>query len=115
MRQPSAASEALGLSPLVSQSNLSHAVPHSNDPADQEQHRNYGSNRERYCDSRGHCLPPRHPVLAYRDKQKNSAGEVPRPPEAIHIPILLDANIYPLRGLLDKIEIDRAIKALTSS
>jgi len=44
-----------------------------------------------------------------------SAGEVPRPAEAMRIPLLLDANIYQLRSLLEKIEIDRAIKALTSS
>lgn len=49
-------------------------------------------------------------AFAYR-----SAGEVPRPPEAMHIPLLLDSNIYQLRGLLEKMEIDRAIKTLTSS
>jgi CheY-like chemotaxis protein len=49
-------------------------------------------------------------AFAYR-----SAGEVPRPPEAMQIPLLIDSNIYELRSLLEKIEIDRAIKALTSS
>ncbi len=49
-------------------------------------------------------------AFAYR-----SAGEVPRPPEAMHIPLLFDSNLYQLRSLLEKIEIDRAIKALTSS
>jgi CheY-like chemotaxis protein len=49
-------------------------------------------------------------AFAYR-----SAGEVPRPPEAMHIPLLIDSNIYKLRSLLEKIEIERAIKALTSS
>lgn len=44
-----------------------------------------------------------------------SAGEVPRPPEAMHIPVLIDSNIDHLRGLLERIEIDRAIKTLTSS
>ena len=44
-----------------------------------------------------------------------SAGEVPRPPEAMHIPVLVDSNIYQLRGLLERIEIHRAIRTLTSS
>jgi CheY-like chemotaxis protein len=44
-----------------------------------------------------------------------SAGEVPRPPEAMQIPVLIDSNIYQLRGQLERIEIDRAIKTLTSS
>ena len=44
-----------------------------------------------------------------------SAGEVPRPSDAMHIPIVVDSNSYQLRGLLEKIEIDRAIKTLTSS
>lgn len=44
-----------------------------------------------------------------------SAGEVNRPPEAMHIPVLVDSNIYQLRGLLERIEIDRAIKALSPS
>jgi hypothetical protein len=33
----------------------------------------------------------------------------------MHIPLLVDANVYQLRSLLEKIEIDRAIQALTSS
>ena len=49
-------------------------------------------------------------AFAYR-----SAGEVPRPPEAMHIPLLIDSNIHQMRSLLERIEIDRAIKALTSS
>ena len=49
-------------------------------------------------------------AFAYR-----SAGEVPRPPQAMHIPLLVDSNSYQLRSLLERIEIDRAIKTLTSS
>jgi len=49
-------------------------------------------------------------AFAYR-----SAGEVPRPPEATNIPILVDSNPHQLRSLLEKIEIDRAIKTLKSS
>src|SRR6201987_5906084 len=44
-----------------------------------------------------------------------SAAEVPRSPEAMHIPLLIDANIHHLCSLLERMEIDRAIKALTSS
>jgi hypothetical protein len=33
----------------------------------------------------------------------------------MHIPLLIDSNIHQLRSLLERIEIDRAIKALTSS
>lgn len=44
-----------------------------------------------------------------------SAGEVSRPPGAMHLPLLVDSNIYRLRSLLERIEIDRAIKALTSA
>jgi CheY-like chemotaxis protein len=49
-------------------------------------------------------------AFAYR-----SPGEVPRPPEAMHIPLIIDSNVSQLRSLLEKIEIDRAIRALTSS
>lgn len=44
-----------------------------------------------------------------------SAEEVFRPPELMHIPLLIDFSIFQLRSLLEKIEVDRAIKALTSS
>jgi hypothetical protein len=33
----------------------------------------------------------------------------------MQIPVLIDSNIYQLRGQLERIEIDRAIKTLTSS
>jgi len=49
-------------------------------------------------------------ALAFR-----TAPEVPRPPEAMHIPLLVDLGGATLRGLLEKIEVDRAIKALTST
>ena len=48
-------------------------------------------------------------ALAYRN-----AGEVPRPRELMHIPVLTDPN-FQLRSLLERIEVDRAIEALTSS
>jgi len=47
-------------------------------------------------------------AFAYR-----SAGEVPRPVEALHIPLLTDSSVFQLRNLLEKIEVDRAINALT--
>jgi CheY-like chemotaxis protein len=46
----------------------------------------------------------------YRD-----AGEVPRPRELTHIPLLTDASNFELHRLVEKIEVDRAIGALTSS
>jgi CheY-like chemotaxis protein len=42
-------------------------------------------------------------------------GNVPRPAEAMHIPLVISTNILQFRGLLEKIEIDRAIKMLTPS
>jgi CheY-like chemotaxis protein len=44
-----------------------------------------------------------------------NASEVPRPPQAMDIPVLVDLSIYQLRSLLEKIEVDRAINALTSA
>jgi len=49
-------------------------------------------------------------ALAYRD-----AREVPRPLELMHIPLLVDISNFQLRSLLEKIEVERAIEALTSS
>jgi CheY-like chemotaxis protein len=49
-------------------------------------------------------------ALAYRN-----AGEVPRPQELMHIPLLTDPCHSQLRGLLQRIEVDRAIEALTSA
>jgi CheY-like chemotaxis protein len=43
------------------------------------------------------------------------ASDVPRPPEAADIPLLIDLNLSQLRPLLEKIEVDRAINALTSA
>jgi CheY-like chemotaxis protein len=47
-------------------------------------------------------------ALAFR-----TAPEVPRPQGAMHIPLVVDLGGAQLRGLLEKIEVDRAIKALT--
>ena len=44
-----------------------------------------------------------------------NAGEVPRPRELMRIPVLTDARNSQLRSLLERIEVDRAIEALTSS
>lgn len=44
-----------------------------------------------------------------------NAGEVPRPRELMHIPVLTDPRNSQLRSLLEKIEVDRAIEALTPS
>ena len=49
-------------------------------------------------------------ALDYRN-----AREVPRPPELMHIRLLIDISNFQLRSLLEKIEVDRAIEALTSS
>jgi CheY-like chemotaxis protein len=43
------------------------------------------------------------------------ASDVPRPAEVVHIPVLIDTGNGQLRSLLEKIEVDRAIKSLTSS
>lgn len=42
-------------------------------------------------------------------------GEVPRPQELMHIPLLTDPRNSQLRSLLEKVEVDRAIEALTPS
>jgi CheY-like chemotaxis protein len=44
-----------------------------------------------------------------------NAGEVPRPQELIHVPLLIDIGNFQLRSLLEKVEVDRAIESLTSS
>ncbi|MGA7294920.1 MAG: hypothetical protein WBW53_16055 [Terriglobales bacterium] len=44
-----------------------------------------------------------------------SASDVPRPPEAMDIPLLVDLSISQLRPLLETIEVHRAINALTSA
>jgi CheY-like chemotaxis protein len=49
-------------------------------------------------------------ALDYRD-----AREVPRPRELMHIPLLIDISNFQLCSLLEKIEVERAIEALTSS
>src|ERR1039457_7319587 len=49
-------------------------------------------------------------ALDYRD-----AEGVIRPPELMNIPLLIDISNFQLRGLLEKIEVDRAIEVLTSS
>ncbi len=43
------------------------------------------------------------------------AEGVIRPSELMNIPLLIDISNFQLRGLLEKIEVDRAIEALTSS
>ena len=43
------------------------------------------------------------------------ASDVPRPAEVAHIPVLVETGNGQLRTLLEKIEVDRAIKGLTSS
>ena len=49
-------------------------------------------------------------AFAYRN-----AGEVPRPRELMDIPLLIDTSNLQLRRLLEKIEVDRAMEALTPS
>lgn len=49
-------------------------------------------------------------AFAYRN-----AGEVPRPRELMDIPLLIDTGNFQLRRLLEKIEVDRAMEALTPS
>ena len=44
-----------------------------------------------------------------------TAAEVPRPSEAMDIPVLLDCSVGPLRGMLEKVEIDLAIKTLSTA
>lgn len=49
-------------------------------------------------------------ALDYRN-----AEEVPRPPELMHIPFLIDISNFHLRSLLQKIEVDRMIELLTTA
>jgi len=44
-----------------------------------------------------------------------SAAEVPRPPELMRVPLLIDNGNGELRRLLEKVEVSRAIEALTVS
>ncbi|MGA8621312.1 MAG: hypothetical protein WB660_22660 [Candidatus Sulfotelmatobacter sp.] len=59
-------------------------------------------------------INPSQPMIIAALSYRN-AGEVPRPPELMHIPLLLDTSNFQLRRLLAKIEVDRAIEALTRS
>ncbi len=52
-------------------------------------------------------------IIAAFDYQ--NSGEVPRPRELMHIPLLIDISKFQLRSLLEKIDVDRAIEALTPS
>jgi CheY-like chemotaxis protein len=52
-------------------------------------------------------------IIAAFDYQ--NAGQVPRPPELMHIPLLIDSRNFQLPRLLEKIEVERAIEALTPS
>ena len=49
-------------------------------------------------------------ALDYRN-----AEEVPRPPELMHIPFLIDISNFHLRSLLEKIEVARMIELLTTA
>ena len=57
--------------------------------------------------------PSQRMIIAALDYR--NAEEVIRPPELMHIPILIDISNFQLRSLLEKIEVDRAIEALTPS
>jgi CheY-like chemotaxis protein len=48
-------------------------------------------------------------ALDYRN-----AGEVPRPQQLMHIPLLIDISNFQLRRLLEKIEVERRIEMLTT-
>jgi CheY-like chemotaxis protein len=57
--------------------------------------------------------PSQGMIIAALDYQ--NAEEVPRPPELMHVPVLIDIGNFQLRSWLEKIEVDRAIETLTSS
>jgi CheY-like chemotaxis protein len=59
-----------------------------------------------------HEINPSQGIIIAAFDYRN-AGEVPRPRELMHIPLLID--ISQLRSLLEKIDVDRAIEALTPS
>jgi CheY-like chemotaxis protein len=60
------------------------------------------------------ALDPIQGIIVAANSFRN-ASEVPRPHEAMDIPLLVDLSIYQLRPLLEKIEVERAINALTSA
>jgi len=57
--------------------------------------------------------PSQKMIIAAFDYQ--NAGQVQRPPELMHIPLLIDSSNFQLPRLLEKIEVERAIEALTPS
>ncbi|MGA2856803.1 MAG: hypothetical protein ABSE40_08035 [Candidatus Sulfotelmatobacter sp.] len=57
--------------------------------------------------------PSQGMIIAALDYQ--NAGEVPRPRELMDIPLLTDIRNFHLCSLLEKIEVERAIEALTPS
>jgi len=52
-------------------------------------------------------------IIAALDYQ--TAQEVTRPRELMHIPLLIDISNFQLRGLLEKIEVDRMLEMLTTA
>jgi CheY-like chemotaxis protein len=60
------------------------------------------------------AINPSQPmIIAALDYQ--NAAEVSLPTELVHVPVLIDASDFRLRRLLAKIDVDRAVEALTSS
>ena len=57
--------------------------------------------------------PSQKMIIAAFDYQ--NAGQVPRPPELMHIPLLIDSRNFQLARFLERIEVERAIEALTPS
>jgi CheY-like chemotaxis protein len=57
--------------------------------------------------------PSQEMIIAALDYR--NAGEVPRPQELMHIPLLIDISNFRLRSLLEKIEVDRMIEMLTTA
>jgi CheY-like chemotaxis protein len=58
-----------------------------------------------------HLNPTQGIILAAFDYR--SPDEVPRPPEIMHLPLLIDISKFQLRAFLEKIEIERRIELLT--
>jgi CheY-like chemotaxis protein len=57
--------------------------------------------------------PSQKMIIAAFDYQ--NAGQVPRPPELMHVPLLIDSRNFQLARFLERIEVERAIEALTPS
>ena len=71
--------------------------------------------RSSACDARSANIDPSQGIIIAAPRLSDVREKCLDRQEVMHIPLLIDTAIFQLRSLLEKIEVDRAIKGLTSS